>query len=424
MAAGQQPGGSWPEGVSDLLAELRELTRVVQDGDGSSLEDVAIGRQDKFAELFGALDRRMTGHGTPQPAPPGVIHVLSWSHRQGETITAHATAELAEAAAARIARRNWHEAAGRVSAGYLPVIPAGLADAEVTRLYFEAMADLESYVITAAGVEGAGEPATSALPGPGDFPAWLARHGVLMHAGTRPDRVATGVEIDLPILHAAIRGLIRQGEPGPGPAARPITRHGIPAREHARAGDARPDEQASQFVREVAENCVVAEDFTGGNLVFNELVRAAREVAAALGIHYTPGEGHGYAGLPELDDDDRAVTAARRHLPGDPDAGLMPGTDVGGIQVTAWRERGELQVDVLLEDADPEAWVTEAGEVGVTITVAGLVVYQGRQVIADACERCGASTADSEGYDGKCGNCADQDHAAQEAAEGRGGDGG
>ena len=155
MAAGQQPGGGWPEGAGDLLAELRELTRVVQDGDGSGLDDVAIGRQDRFAELFAALDRCMTRPGTPQPAPPGVVHVLSWSHRQGETITAHATAELAEAAAARIARRNWHEAACRVSAGYLPVIPAGLSDAEVARLYFEAMADLESYVITAAGVEGA-----------------------------------------------------------------------------------------------------------------------------------------------------------------------------------------------------------------------------------------------------------------------------
>jgi hypothetical protein len=413
MAAGQQPGGGWPEGVADLLAELRELARVVQDGDGSSLEDAAIGRQDRFAELFSALDRRMTGQGTPPPSPPGVVHVLSWSHRRGETITVHATAELAEAAAAGIARRNWHEAAGRVSAGYLPVIPAGLADAEVARLYFEAMADLESYLITAASVEGASEPATVAGPGPGDFPAWLARHGVLLHAGTRPDRVATGVEIDLPVLLAAICGLIRQGEPGPGPAARPTTR-GIPARER---GDAQPDDPARLFVRGVAENCVVAEDFTDGNLVFNEIVRAAREVAAELGIHYTPGEGHGYSGLPELDDDDRAVTAARRHLPGDPDAGLMPGTEVGGIQVTAWRERGALQVDVLLEDADPEAWVTETGEVGVTITVAGLVVYQGRQVIADACERCGASTADGQGYAGKCGNCADQDHAAEEAAE-------
>ena len=126
--------------------------------------------------------------------------------------------------------------------------------------------------------------------------------------------------------------------------------------------------------------------------MFNKLVRAAREAAAALGIRYTPGEGHGYAGLPELGDDDRAVTGKP---PGTcramQNAGLMPGTEVGGIQATIWRERGGLQVDVLLEDADPGAWVTEGGEVAVTITVAGLVVYQGRP--GHRCSACATTAA-------------------------------
>jgi hypothetical protein len=91
---------------------------------------------------------------------------------------------------------------------------------------------------------------------------------------------------------------------------------------------------------------------------------------------------------PGLDPDDEAVTRAHRHLPGNLDAGLMPGTELGGVRATAWREDGALQVDLLLDDAD---------SVGV-------------------CRRCGSRADDGEGWAGLCGTCADQDYAAEQAA--------
>jgi hypothetical protein len=122
-------------------------------------------------------------------------------------------------------------------------------------------------------------------------------------------------------------------------------------------------------------------------------------------------------GVPNPDTDDAAVTGAHRYLPGDLDAGLMPGIEVGGIQVTAWREGGALQVDVLLEDADGTAWKLDAGALAVYITVAGETVHHGSHELPNACTRCGDSTADGEGYGGLCGNCADRDYAAEAAAE-------
>lgn len=43
-----------------------------------------------------------------------------------------------------------------------------------------------------------------------DFRAWLAGHGVLLDADARTDRRATAAEIDLPVLQAAIAGLISE----------------------------------------------------------------------------------------------------------------------------------------------------------------------------------------------------------------------
>ena len=50
-------------------------------------------------------------------------------------------------------------------------------------------------------------------------------------------------------------------------------------------------DEAREFIRAVAQNSIVADDFTAGNEVFNEVVQAARAAAAELGIAYTPGEG-------------------------------------------------------------------------------------------------------------------------------------
>ena len=127
--------------------------------------------------------------------------------------------------------------------------------------------------------------------------------------------------------------------------------------------------------------------------------------------------GHPAFGAPNPDTVDVAVTGAHRYLPGDLDAGLIPGIELGGIQVTAWREGGALQVDVLLEDADGTAWKLDAGYLAVAITVAGETVHHRRHELPNACTRCGNSTADGEGYNGLCGTCADRDYAAGEAAE-------
>ena len=58
------------------------------------------------------------------------------------------------------------------------------------------------------------------------------------------------------------------------------------------AWDAAPvPDPAQKFIQAAAQNAVVADDFTDGNAVFNELVEQAREVARELGIDYVPGEG-------------------------------------------------------------------------------------------------------------------------------------
>jgi hypothetical protein len=50
------------------------------------------------------------------------------------------------------------------------------------------------------------------------------------------------------------------------------------------------EDPAREFIREVAENVIVAEDFTEGNECFNEVVQAAREACGELGIEFEPGE--------------------------------------------------------------------------------------------------------------------------------------
>jgi hypothetical protein len=102
-------------------------------------------------------------------------------------------------------------------------------------------------------------------------------------------------------------------------------------------------------------------------------------------------------GGPVLDAGDMAVTGASRHLPGDLDAGLMPGTELGGVQVTARREGGALQVDVLLEDADGTAWKTGDGHLGVRVTVAGATVHQGAHELPAARTGRGGTAGDGEG---------------------------
>jgi hypothetical protein len=61
--------------------------------------------------------------------------------------------------------------------------------------------------------------------------------------------------------------------------------------EAAARGRAEADAKARDFIQAVAQNSIVREDFTEGNEAFNELVRAARSLAAELGITYQPGEG-------------------------------------------------------------------------------------------------------------------------------------
>ena len=154
MAAGQRPGGGSAEGAVTCSAELRELTRVVQDGDGGGMDDVAIGRQDRLAELFAALDRCMSRPGTPQAGSPGrrPRHELVSPLGQPSPRTRRRNSQRRPPPGSPA---DWRAAAGRVSAGYLPVIPAGLSDAEVARLYFEAMEGLESCLVAAASDEGA-----------------------------------------------------------------------------------------------------------------------------------------------------------------------------------------------------------------------------------------------------------------------------
>jgi hypothetical protein len=61
--------------------------------------------------------------------------------------------------------------------------------------------------------------------------------------------------------------------------------------EAAASSQAPKTAKALEFIQWAAQNSIVAEDFTQGNEAFNELVRAARALAAELGITYQPGEG-------------------------------------------------------------------------------------------------------------------------------------
>lgn len=80
------------------------------------------------------------------------VHVFVFEHRHGRDISAHATAELAYAAAATIARRDWADA--RFCDKTLPESPPA-DDAEAVEMYFEARAGHEFYAIVTCAVEGA-----------------------------------------------------------------------------------------------------------------------------------------------------------------------------------------------------------------------------------------------------------------------------
>jgi hypothetical protein len=133
-------------------------------------------------------------------------------------------------------------------------------------------------------------------------------------------------------------------------------------------------------------------DETAAMLV-REMVREARSTLRQL---TAPDVGYSGGGL-ILDAGDMAVTRASRHLPGDLDAGLMPGTELAGVRVTAWREGGALQVDVLLEDADGTAWKTGDGHLGVRVTVAGSTVHQGAHELPAARSGRGSTVGDGKG---------------------------
>jgi hypothetical protein len=140
-----------------------------------------------------------------------------------------------------------------------------------------------------------------------------------------------------------------------------------------------------------------------------------RKVAMASGIAHTSGTIGTVAAEPDFSDpDDRAVTAGAKFLPGNLDAGLVPGIELGGVQVTAWRQDGALQVDVNLEDAEPgETWKLDGNQLTVTATVAGLTADRGQHELDNACYRCGNDNENGcgDGYMGLCANCADQDYA-------------
>lgn len=117
---------------------------------------------------------------------------------------------------------------------------------------------------------------------------------------------------------------------------------------------------------------------------------------------------------PQLTDEDKAVTYDATVHGGDVTRNLMPHVKIGGIEVSTWRERGRLQVDVDLANWDGDAG-THWGEgdegrdyLGVDVTVAGVAVHSDEHELADTCFECGDTTADGEGWAGRCGNCADR----------------
>ena len=80
------------------------------------------------------------------------VHVFVFEHRHGRDITVHASAELAYAAAAKIARRDWAEARQRERALAMRP-PAG--DVEAVEMYFAAQEGVEFYEIAGCEVRGA-----------------------------------------------------------------------------------------------------------------------------------------------------------------------------------------------------------------------------------------------------------------------------
>ena len=79
------------------------------------------------------------------------VHVFVFEHRHGRDITVHASAELAYAAAAEIARRDWAEARQRDKT--LPASPPA-DDVETVEMYFAAQEGEEFYEIAGCEVEG------------------------------------------------------------------------------------------------------------------------------------------------------------------------------------------------------------------------------------------------------------------------------
>lgn len=79
------------------------------------------------------------------------VYVFVFEHRHGRDITAHASAELAYADAATIARRDWAEACQRDES--LPASPPA-DDVEAVEMYFAAQESEECYEIAACPVEG------------------------------------------------------------------------------------------------------------------------------------------------------------------------------------------------------------------------------------------------------------------------------
>ena len=139
-----------------------------------------------------------------------------------------------------------------------------------------------------------------------------------------------------------------------------------------------------------------------------EAVYRAAQIAAGFGDPYADDLAEKTADGPDFSDPaDRAVTAGAEFLPGNLDVGLVPGVELGGIQVTAWRQAGALQVDVLLEDARPDDWTLDGNQLTVNITVAGLTVDSDQHELNNACYRCGNDNTGGDGYMGLCPNCAD-----------------
>lgn len=94
------------------------------------------------------------------------VYVFVFRHRHGRDITVHATAELAIATAARVARNWWSEARERD-----PSLPEGppARDSEAMEMYFEAQDGYEFYEIASCEVEGSSATVRSAMrvpPGP------------------------------------------------------------------------------------------------------------------------------------------------------------------------------------------------------------------------------------------------------------------